>query len=45
MDQRPKCKARNYKTLGGKHRQNTDVNHSEILFDPPPRVMEIKTKK
>ena len=22
-----------------------DTNHSKILFDPPPRVMEIKTKK
>ena len=21
-----------------------DINHSNILFDPPPRVMEIKTK-
>ena len=21
-----------------------DVNHSKILFDPPPRKMEIKTK-
>ena len=21
-----------------------DINHSQILFDPPPRVMEIKTK-
>ena len=21
-----------------------DINHSEILYDPPPRVMEIKTK-
>ena len=21
-----------------------DINHSEILFDPPPREMEIKTK-
>ena len=21
-----------------------DMNHSKILFDPPPRVMEIKTK-
>ena len=21
-----------------------DINHSDILFDPPPRVMEIKTK-
>ena len=22
-----------------------DINHSKILFDPPPRVMEIKTTK
>ena len=21
-----------------------DINHSQILFDPPPREMEIKTK-
>ena len=21
-----------------------DINHSEIFFDPPPKVMEIKTK-
>ena len=21
-----------------------DINHSNIFFDPPPRVMEIKTK-
>ena len=21
-----------------------DINHSKILFQPPPRVMEIKTK-
>ena len=21
-----------------------DINHSKILFDPPPRVREIKTK-
>ena len=21
-----------------------DINHSKILHDPPPRVMEIKTK-
>ena len=21
-----------------------DINHSKVLFDPPPRVMEIKTK-
>ena len=40
-----KCKTRNYKTLREKHRQTLDdVNQSEILYDPPPRVMEIKTK-
>ena len=22
-----------------------DINHSKIVFDPPPRVMEIKTKQ
>ena len=22
----------------------SDINHSKIFFDPPPRVMEIKTK-
>ena len=22
----------------------SDINHSNIFFDPPPRVMEIKTK-
>ena len=22
----------------------SDTNHSKILYDPPPRVMEIKTK-
>ena len=22
----------------------SDINHSRILLDPPPRVMEIKTK-
>ena len=46
MNLRPKCKTRNYKTLRGKHRQNTcfDINQSKILFDTPPRVMEIKTK-
>ena len=21
-----------------------DINHSKILFDPPPRVMEVKSK-
>jgi len=32
------------KTPRGKHRQNTVTNHSRILYDPPPRVMEIKAK-
>ena len=46
MDSRPKCKTGHYKTLRGKHRQNTlyEINHSKILFDPPPTVMELKTK-
>ena len=44
MDQRFKCKTRNYKTLRGKHRTLSDINHSKILYDPPPRVMEIITK-
>ena len=25
-------------------RTPSDINHSEILYDPPPTVMEIKTK-
>ena len=45
MDQRPKCKTRNYKTLRGKHRETfDDINQTKIVYDPPPRVMEIKTK-
>ena len=45
MDQRPKCKTRHYKTLRGNiGRTLFDINHSKIIFDPPPRVMEIKTK-
>ena len=33
-----------YKTVRGKHRKNSDINHSKIFFDPIPRVMKIKTK-
>ena len=44
MVSRPKCKTGHCKTLRGKHRQNLDINHSKIFFDPPPRVMEIKAK-
>ena len=24
--------------------RDTDINHSKILYDPPPRVIKIKTK-
>ena len=48
MDYRPKCKTRNYKTskllqenIG---RTLNDINQSRVLFDSPPRVMEIKTR-
>ena len=34
---------RNYKTHRGKHRLD-DINQSKILYDPPPRVTEIKIK-
>ena len=45
MDQKPKCKARHYKILREKHRQYIlDINYSKIVYDPPPRVMEIKPK-
>ena len=38
-------KARNYKTLRGNLGKTLfDMNHSTIFFDPPPRVMKIKTK-
>ena len=32
------------KVLRGEHRMLNDINQSKILYDPPPRVMEIKTK-
>ena len=35
----------NYKIPRGKHRENTlDINHCRILYDPPPRLLEIKAK-
>ena len=45
MDYRPKGKARYSKLL----EENTgrtlhDINNSKILFDPPPREMEVETK-
>ena len=45
MDYRSKHKTRNYRTLRGEHRQKlSDINHSRILYDPPPRIQEIKAK-
>ena len=45
MDQKPKCKARYYKTLTENiGRTLFDINHCKILFDPPPRIMKIKTE-
>ena len=45
MDQRPKCKTRNYKLLEENiGRTLNDIDQSKILYDPPPRVREIKTK-
>ena len=36
--------ARYYKTLGGKHRQNTDINHSKIFLDLSPESNENKNQ-
>ena len=45
MDKRSKCKTRNCKSLRGEHRQNTlQINHSRILYDPHPRILETKAK-
>ena len=45
MDYRSEHKTRNYKTPRGIHRQTVfDISHSRILYDPPPRVMEINAK-
>ena len=33
-----------YKTFTGKRRTLSDINHSKILYDPPPRITEIKAK-
>ena len=32
------------KLLRGEHRMLNDINQDKILYDPPPRVMELKTK-
>ena len=42
---RSKCKTRTIKLLKENiGRTLSDINHSKIFYDPPPRVMEIKTK-
>ena len=44
MDQRPKCKVRNYKTLRGNISRALDLKQRRIFYDPPTRVKEIKAK-
>ena len=45
MDQRPKCKTKNYKTQRKTQAEHLmTLNQSSILYDPHPRVMEIKAK-
>ena len=41
LNVRPETIKRLKENLG---RTLDDINHSKILYDPPPRVMEIKTK-
>ena len=44
MDQRPKLRPDTIKLLEENiTRTLFDINHSKIFFDPPPRVMEVKT--
>ena len=43
MGKRLKCKTRKYKTLKESISRTLDnINQSKILYNPPPRVMEIK---
>ena len=44
MKKKETIRSETIKHLKGKYRQNTDINHSKILYDSPPRVMEIETK-
>ena len=45
MDERSKCKTRNYKLLEDNIGKTlSDINQSKILYDPPPRILEIKAK-
>ena len=45
MDKSLNARPETIKLLEEKHRQNTDINHSKILFDPPSKVMKIKTNR
>ena len=45
MDLTPKCMTKTVKLLEENiGRTLDDINQSKILYDPPPRLMEIKTK-
>ena len=45
MDERSKFKIRKYKLLEKNINKTLfDTNHRKILYDPPPKVMEITTK-
>ena len=45
MDYRQKCKTRAIKLLEENlGRTLHDINQTKILYNPPPRVMELKTK-
>ena len=45
MDERSKCRPETIKLLEENIGKTlSDINHSKILSDPPPRVMEIKAK-
>ena len=45
MDKRSKCKTRNYKTPRGEHGKTlSNINHSRILYNPHPRILETKAK-
>ena len=45
MDKSLNVRPETIKLLEEKHRQKTDINHSKILFDPPSKVMKIKTNR
>ena len=44
MDYRPKCKTKTIKLLEENIGRTLDDINQSILYDPPPRVMEIKAK-